>query len=280
MARDSHGTTSIFRTLSGAFLALLLCGAPVPAGAQQNCPALTVYTGDLPPFNFTTDDGSFDGLAVELLVRMSQMAGCRIDPASFQAPFWPRALRETLRTPNSMIFSLARTHERENDFRWVGPIGCLRLGLVARKDRHIVISDIGELAHYNIGTIRDSAPAAILRTLLPPGADNLTELGTNQQQFGMLKLGRVDLITQSESAFRDILKHRGMNPADYEIIYVLNRLELYYAFNRDTDPAYLARLQLALGELKKPGPDGGSEYERIRARHTPSCPEAGTTPRQ
>ena len=270
--RHQDSKKAIRIILFGTILLLpLLCGTALSAWAQRHCPKLTIYTSDLPPFNYSTQHGAFGGMAVELLSRISEEAGCPIGPASFQAIFWPRALRETMTRPDTMIFSLARTKKRENDFRWVGPIGCLRLGLVARKDRGIVISDPGELARYKIGIIRDSAPAAVLQTLLPPGAGNFTELGTNQQQFGMLERGRVDLITQSDSAFRDIIKRTGRNPADYEMVYIMDRFELYYAFNRNTDPSYIDRLQQALDALKKPGPQGASEYDRIRARHASIC---------
>lgn len=251
------------------FLLLLVLTAAAPAEAEEvGCDRpFKAYSGDLQPFNYVNDAGVFDGMAVELLRRMSSRVGCPVKPRMIRSISWARALDDVASGQGDLVFSLVRTPEREHRYRWVGPLGQLRLGLVARKSDSLRIRARTDLLSRRIGVIRDSAPASLLEDMFGIDPPNMVELVDNEQQFRMLEEGRVDIVTQSAASAPRIAESMGLTPGDYEMVYVLSEYPLYYAFSPETDPALVERMQKALTAMKIPGEDGISEYERIRKQY-------------
>lgn len=83
----------------------------------------------------------------------------------------------------------------------------------------------------------------------------------------MLRAGRVDLITQSEPAAGYLLQKMGERPEDFEMVYVLQQLDMYFAFNRATDPVFLESLQAGLEAMKRADASGVSPYDRIVSKY-------------
>lgn len=256
------------RFIFGLLLLPLLISA-TPAHAEDvGCgETFEAYSGDLQPFNYVNNAGVFDGLAVEVLRRISSRAGCPVQPRMIREISWARALDDVATGQGDIIFSLVRTPEREELFQWVGPLGQLRLGLVAQKRETIRISSRAELLNQRIGVVRGSAPASLLEDMLGADPPNMKRLVGNEQQFRMLEEGRVDLVTQSAAAAPQILDDMGLNPDDFEMVYVLSEYPLYYALSPDADSAMITRMQKELDAMKIPGEDGTSEYERIRKQY-------------
>ena len=55
----------------------------------------------------------------------------------------------------------------------------------------------------------------------------------------------------------------GINPEDYETVFSLKNMDLYIGLYKRTDGTLITALQVALDELKQPGDDGVSRFERI-----------------
>jgi len=64
--------------------------------------------------------------------------------------------------PGSLLFSTARTSQREKLFKWVGPITDLTIGLVSLKTKNIKLQSIKDADKYRIGTIRDGSPEQLV----------------------------------------------------------------------------------------------------------------------
>lgn len=248
-----------------ALLAFLLCAMPTVVHADDSL-ALTAYTGELFPYNYVAKDGKLAGISVDIIRELAERTGLRLEEILHIS--WARSLLDVQEGgPGRVIFSVGRTEKRESQYAWVGPVGSLRLGLVARKDAHIRIAHPCELVQFHIGVIRNSAPVSLLEGLIGKDSNAVKLLSSNEMQFRMLREGRIDMITQSASAAPRIMRIMGLEPDEYEMIYVLKQLELYLAFSRSTPPAIINRLQQELDRLREPGPDGTSEYERIVSHH-------------
>ncbi len=75
---------------------------------------------------------------------IKDMLMARLDPDIYQ---------EALKKKGYMVFSTTRTAQRENLFKWVGPIIQTRIGIIAKKSKHIRVAEASELNQYRIGTV-------------------------------------------------------------------------------------------------------------------------------
>src|SRR5579871_4635346 len=85
-----------------------------PAGAPMHWVA-----GDLPPYAWTEGDKPA-GLAYELVRVMGERMGRKVTVDFYP---WARAVHLASQGGDVGLFPLARTPERENDFRWLLPLG-------------------------------------------------------------------------------------------------------------------------------------------------------------
>ncbi|NJL60442.1 MAG: transporter substrate-binding domain-containing protein [Desulfobacteraceae bacterium] len=234
----------------------------ITASAQQS---FNIMTEDIPPFNFQKD-GAIHGISADLLLLMMEKAGYPTERSAIKLLPWPRAYKTVQEEPGSMLFSMARTDERENLFKWVGPIQEVPLGILALKSRKIVIKNLEEAKKYKIGTIRDNAAELIL---MKAGFDEtvLDRIADPELNLKKLKAGRVDLCAFNIPTTRYMMLQMGMNPSDYEIVYTLKKVNFCFAFHKSTDDKLIEKLNNALAELKKPDTAGQSPYSRIMEKY-------------
>jgi len=199
-----------------------------------------------PPFSFQREDGSAAGIAVDVLAEMH--ARLAEPMPKVEVVPWPRGYWRVSNEPGAVLFAMARTQEREPLFRWVGPIYPLQIGVVARRDRGLKIREVGDLQGLVLGTVRDGAPEQLLQAAGVPdrAIERAPGLDANLRK---LQAGRVDAVAFNVAAIRYRLKAMGFDPDQYELVYVLQRVELCYAFHRDADPERVARYQEALDAL-------------------------------
>ncbi|MFC3093290.1 substrate-binding periplasmic protein [Alteromonas sediminis] len=105
-------------------LCLLLPGTAAAQAAQDNTElhtddGLWVITNLEPLFSEQDDRGRLTGYAVELVRLILADAGFNNNILS--AP-WQRILAESAEKPDVLVFSLARTPEREDQFYWITPV--------------------------------------------------------------------------------------------------------------------------------------------------------------
>ena len=111
-------------------------------------------TEELPPYNFIKDN-LVHGISADILLQLLEKNDISIDRGSIQLFPWPRAYQMVQDIPGSILFSTARTSQREKLFKWVGPITDLTMGLVGLKTKNIKLQSIKDADKYRIGTIRE-----------------------------------------------------------------------------------------------------------------------------
>lgn len=241
-----------------AFLIIILCTAgPSHAGAAK----IRYMIEQNPPYNFVKDN-AIQGIAVDLLIELTKKSSQPVSTDDIVMIPWARGYQTVLTTPGTCLFSMGRTEQRKEQFKWVGPIIELTIGLTASKKKHITIDSIEDLTPYRIGTIRDGAPEQLLLQAGYP-ADKLERVTKPQQNIQKLVRDRLDLIAFNTTSTYHTMLQSGLDPDDYETVFILKKIELYYAFNRETDDARIEELDHALKELKKTDADGKSPYESI-----------------
>jgi polar amino acid transport system substrate-binding protein len=216
-------------------------------GAQT----LTVLAEENPPFN-TVKDGSAQGAATDLFLAIAAKAGLKVTRDDVKTQPWVRSYEAVQTQVNTVLFPMARTAARENLFKWVGPIYKVQIGLIAPKARKLVIKDAADASKYKIGTVKDGAPeqaivaAGVSVDLLDRSADLVGNLRK-------LQSGRIDMLAFNAVAANFNMASLGMNPVDYEVVFVLSEPQLYFALQKDTAPTTINALQTALDAAKKDG---------------------------
>jgi len=213
--------------------------------------ALTIYTENYPPLNYE-EIGEAKGLSVDLLLEMFTRAGIEQERHNILVVPWAHGYTETQKRPNTILFSTVRTPAREKLFKWVGPIGISRMVLLARRDREIDVADGANFNIYKYGVVQHSR-----------GDQALQEGGANPRQFiylnsplsaaHMLARGRVDAWAFERIVSFWVLQRLGYKAQDFKVVHSFDKHPYYYAFNLDTDPALIAKLQAALDKLRADG---------------------------
>ncbi|WP_377158757.1 substrate-binding periplasmic protein [Roseateles sp. UC29_93] len=243
-----------------AALAAPAARARTIAGMAAGPTELVAFTENLPPLNYN-EGGAARGFSTELLTLMAADAGL---PLRVQVLPWQRSVQEAGRHPDSVLFSLTRTPERETQYRWVGPISPRRI-LVYRLSHRTDVrpASLKQLNGLRLGVSRDSAAAKHLiaeglrpETELELGLDDATNLRK-------LLAGRMDLIVLLDWAAAWHLRELKLPYATLAPVLPMDVDKSYwYGLPADSDPALARRLQAALDRLRRDG-----RYERLRQQY-------------
>lgn len=200
------------------------------------------------PLSFTNEKGEVDGLSVELvneiIKRIKLTSGIRILP-------WARGY-EMLNTQNNIVlFGTVRTEERENLFKWVGPIVVTKLKFYARKDSHIKINSLEDAQKVKrIGTTIKFFSEQILKKA---GFKNLDSAPYPEMGLKKLLKGRVDLWPALNVTVPPLLDKVGADTNDIEEVFTIKTMYDYIAFSKETPDVVINQWQDTLSMIKKDG---------------------------
>lgn len=211
---------------------------------------LTIYTENYAPFNYE-ENGVVKGLNVELLIEVLKRANIDKTPDDIILTSWARGYKETQRRKNSLLFTAARTPQREKLFKWVGPIGASHMALIARTNRNIDLKSNGFNA-YKYASMKDvRGEQALLTAGTKP--NNILHVNSTQSAAHLLARGRVDAWAYDRIVSFWVLQTLGYDPKNFKVIHSFNRYNHYFAFNKDTNSNLIERLQHALDTIQEDG---------------------------
>lgn len=214
---------------------------------------LLLITEEYAPVNFERD-GRVQGIAVDVLVEMLALTGSRQGRDDIRLWPWARGYLTVQNQPNTLLFAMSRTPERESLFRWVGPIMSLHMSLIGRVSDNVRIESIADLnaSDYTVGVVNnDVAHQLLLARGADPARLHTGVVGTNLAQ--MLASGRIDLWGFGTQVALWTLSEQGESVDDYREVLVLSQTDQYFALHRDTPDAVVDALQQALDQLRADG---------------------------
>lgn len=208
-----------------------------------------VYTEQSPPYNFL-ENGQVKGYSTRLVEKLFAQSGHQISENTIQLLPWARGYHNVLNQENAMLYSMVRTPEREALFQWVGPIGKMTLGIIAKKSTQMKVTTLESLRQYKIATIPDTASE---KALIDMGlrVENFERFSNRTSQLKKLQENRVDAIAFSVEAAFSLLKEMGCDMSEYEVVYVLKESDLYFAFSKNTSQNIISSLNETLKTLTK-----------------------------
>lgn len=254
---------SIFVTIS---ITAIPCLADDQVSSARN---LTYLTEQFPPYNYLKD-GKLQGISVDLLEEMWAGMGVDLNRSNIKLLSWTEGYRRTLNETNTVLFSTARLAQREQLFKWAGPIGPIRNVLLAKKDRSLNISSTEDLKKYKIGAVKDDSA---VQMLLDKGVkkEDLVLGNTSNQIMEMLKNGSIDAWAYGDTAGIWQIQRSGANTSDFKAVYVLGQIDYYYAFNKETPDSLVRSFQLSLDRIKSNKDNNGiTDYEKILTKYIPT----------
>ena len=250
---------------SACIILMMVIGFCFPIHDVNGTDQWTIMTEHLPPYNYQ-ENGVLRGISTDITLRIMQRLGYPIERSDIDLLPWSRAYKLLQITPNSMLFSMVRTEQRESLFKWVGPLIRFDLGLIALKEKNITIDTIEDVNKYRIGSVRDGAPEQILlrKQVKPENIDSVTSAEMNIRK---LSSGRIDLFAYSIEPAYFIIRKLELDPNDFEDVFVICRKDLYIAFNKNTSDHVIDKFQNALEQLQAPTNGESSEYDAVVSRY-------------
>ncbi|MBN1971074.1 MAG: transporter substrate-binding domain-containing protein [Candidatus Delongbacteria bacterium] len=218
----------------------------------------TVVTEDYPPYNYE-ENGILKGIGTELVQEILFRA--KIDYELKLYP-WARAYKMALEKEGTMIFSITFTEQRKDLFKWVGPLLASDADLIAKKSSMIKINSYKDLENYKIGVVKDDIGEQLLLENGVP-ANNLETVAIPMLNFKKLAIDRVDMLAYEGTLMGWLLRNTEFNYEDYEVVYKMQKGELFLGMHVNTPDDVVKKCQKALDEMKTDG-----TYTKIVQKYT------------
>lgn len=223
-----------------AALAALLAGAA--AGRAEAVRVMTHSTGDAV---FVDQSGELRGVEqggrramyVELV---REILGALGYPRDIEVVPLKRALFRLEHEPGYVLFNLNRTQERENFFRWAGPIHATSSYFYENSERPTGIKGLDDA--MKVGAICVLRGNVHHKYLSRVGFENLKPADSYASCIKMLALGRVDLTPLSTLSSANTDEERLLRSTGV----LMMESQGYVAFSRETPDAEVQRWQDAL----------------------------------
>ena len=224
----------------------ILCWCYAGFAYSSDQSALHLYTEAFPPYSFLKND-IIVGLNTEIVKQTCVLAEIECDIKLLP---WNRSMAMTHKNNHSGIYSISRTQERENSYKWVGPLVASKNYLFRLKSRSdIDVHDISSATVYSIAAPRND----IYETLLQErGFKNLLQVSSKFEGVKLFLAGKIDLLIASELTLPYQLEEHGVNLAMLEQLIPFPVPELkgnYLALHPDIAPEQVNKLQQALNSL-------------------------------
>ena len=223
---------------------------------------LHYLTEEYKPYNFTGEDGAPSGLAVELLHQVWQRTGT--PPQLVSVLPWARGYYLLTQKPNVVLFSTARTEARDPLFKWACPIGYAEIVLMGLANRPLTLTRMEDAQQHTIAAVRADVGEQLL---LNNGFDEQKIMTANRlpQALKMLTSGRVELIASNKSTLMDLIKAQQLDPARFEVRWVLSSEQFCFAFSHPVDDALVREFQHGLTQVL-----ASSEFQQIQHKYFPA----------
>ncbi|MBQ57330.1 MULTISPECIES: substrate-binding periplasmic protein [Pseudomonas] len=212
---------------------------------------MVLLTENFPPYNMAINGKNFaqedniDGIAVDIVREVFKRAGIKYN-LTLRFP-WDRIYNLAMTKPDYGVFVTARLPEREDQFKWVGPIGPDDWVLLGRSDSTITLKNLDEAKNYKVGAYKGDA---IAQHLTEKGLQPITVL-RDQANAQKLMSGEIDLWATGDPAGRYLAKQAGIT--GLKTVLRFDTAQLYLALNNEVPDEVVQKLQSELDALRKEG---------------------------
>jgi len=214
---------------------------------------ITIYAEQLYPLSYTqigSSEGYVLGYATEFIRVLMDESGVAYD--LLMVP-WARALQTIDNQENVLIYSMARTPAREEDYLWLGELWPMRNFLYGLRSKQANLpTNLDEARSYRVGVTRGDVVHTYLKS---KKFSRIVEVANLKKNFSLLKRDRIDLISFPDFALGHSATARGFDLRDLVVMLEMEEMSLVLsiAVSKTTDPELVRRLRLAYQSLRADG---------------------------
>lgn len=207
-------------------------------------------------FQYIDQNDELTGYSVAVVNELIALAG---DQQQIEIYPWTVAFKKALDQKNTMIFSIARTIDREDKFIWVGRLFHEPIYFWTLKKLNIPeVSNFEDLKSYTIAVVKDAnSHDYLLRNDFPNIYVMASTFSNNDSltRMKMLNGHRADMVIASEPDVVNAIKHIGLGRDALQKVYHDGHLnnDLYIAFNKESDVTLVSKYQKAFKSLEDSG---------------------------
>ena len=217
--------------------------------AAQPASALKLLTEENPPLNYT-EGKKLTGMATEVVQEMGRRAKVKLD---FEVMAWNTAYEKAQADKETCLYSTARLPNRENAFRWVGPIAANKWGLFALGGFKPEIKSLNDVKPFRVGGVVRDAKTEFLKQW---GVTNIFEVADDKLNPGKLTLNRkeaqkIDLWITSVASAKQVAEWAKV--PGVKLVYLVREEESFLACSPRTSAATLKALAGALDAMRRDG---------------------------
>lgn len=229
--------------------ALALPAAAALLLASPPALALKLLTEENPPLNYT-ENKKVTGMGTEVLLEMGKRAKV---PMEIEVMTWGKAYELAQDAKETCLYSTARLPNRENVFKWIGPVAVNKWGLYALEGFKPEIKSLKDARPYRIAGVARDAKTEFLKQ---EGLTNIIEEKDDKLNPAKLTLNRkeaqkADLWVTSVATASKVAA-AAKAPA-IKLVHVVRAADSYLACSTRTNAATLRALAEALDGMKKDG---------------------------
>ena len=191
------------------------------------------------------------GPATEVVEKTLQTAG--LTDYQIKLYPWARAYDMALKEPGVLIYLIARTPVREQQFQWAGEVMQIQYHLYRLRNRtDIHVGTLADAKNYTIGVMRDDVRQQYLQT---KGFFRLVLSAQSIDNFNKLIKHQVDLIPLAEVDTRGLCQQAHFDCSNLERVLTLDEAStgLYMAYSTSTDTSIVQKTRRAFDKLKADG---------------------------
>lgn len=200
--------------------------------------------------------GQIYGMSTELVKAIQQQVG---NGAKIEILPWARAYAIAVSGDNVAVYDTIRAADREDKFKWVGPIKLYSVNLYAQRGTVAENASLADLLENHVAC--ETRNTSIVNELLSLGFVIDKNLILSLQVgdcYKMLQIGRADLIAMHEDVTPKRLAELQHAGFDLQPVYPLKNIEMYIAFSKAVDDSIVNSWQCALNKLVLEG-----EFRRL-----------------
>lgn len=238
---------------TGLLLILLLQTPCYLYAVQESKPVhINIVTEHLPPFQISSPDAVL-GFATEVVV-----AALAKTPYTFDINIypWSRSYNMTLKKPNTCIYSIARTLEREDKFTWVNTIAKRNASFIGLASNNITINSIEEAKQYTTAVIQDDVTHQYLLNKGFVEGKNLYVLNDTLSLLKLLSQRQgIDFILVDAYTIKYRAQFNQLDASMFKNFYQINKtpLDYYFACNIQTSSVIIDEIRAAIANMKTTG---------------------------
>ncbi|MDD4358504.1 MAG: transporter substrate-binding domain-containing protein [Candidatus Pacebacteria bacterium] len=212
---------------------------------QDNISDIRILTEEYKPLQYINENNELDGYAASVVKDILKELNISKE---IELTDWDTAYSLILNEDNIALFSTIKNHEREDKFKWVGPIGTLKVNLYKSADSDISINSLDGAKDYKISAVKDYA---YTEDLLNLGFKNIVECNSEKEALNKLVNKEVDLYLTSNIAMDELVKSEN-EPIDFiEKEFNISIDQFYIAFSKNYPDKFITRWQTALEKVKQ-----------------------------